>query len=95
MHEQAAHRAALHAQPMARPHEAPRVSAAPTSRPAMPHVAQPNVSHGAPMNAHAQMPAPRAAAPAMAHPGGGAPHINAAPRGGAPAGGPGGGHPKH
>lgn len=96
VHEQAAHRAALHAQPMARPHEAPRVSAAPASRPAMPHVAQPNVSHGSPMNAHAQMPAPRTAAPAMPHGGGGAPHINAAPHGGgAPAGGPGGGHQKH
>jgi hypothetical protein len=97
MHEQAAHRAALRAQPMARPHEAPRVSAAPASRPAMPHVAQPNVGHGSPMNAHAQMPAPRAAAPAMPHgSGGGAPHINAAPHGGgAPAGGPGGGHQKH
>lgn len=96
VHEQAAHRAALHAQPMARPHEAPRVSAAPASRPAMPHVAQPNVSHGSPMNAHAQMPAPRTAGPAMPHGGGGAPHINAAPHGGgAPAGGPGGGHQKH
>jgi hypothetical protein len=43
------------------------------------------------MNARAQMPAPaapRAAAPAMPQGGGGAPHINAAPRGG----GPGGGH---
>jgi hypothetical protein len=82
---------------MARAHEAPRVSAAPAARPAMPHVAQPNVSHGSPMNAHAQMPAPRAAAPAMPHGGGGgAPHINATPRGGgAPAGGPGGGHQKH
>jgi uncharacterized protein YraI len=96
MPEQAAHRAAMHAQPMARPPEAPRVSAAAASRPTMPHVAQPNVSHGSPMNAHAQMPAPRAAAPAMPHGGGGAPHINAAPRGGgAPAGGPGGGHQKH
>jgi uncharacterized protein YraI len=96
MHEQAAHRAALRAQPMARPHEAPRVSAAPASRPAMPHVAQPNVGHGSPMNAHAQMPAPRTAAPAMPHGGGGAPHINAAQHGGgAPAGGPGGGHQKH
>ncbi|WP_426425863.1 SH3 domain-containing protein [Bradyrhizobium genosp. A] len=102
MHEQAASRAAVRAQPtavraqpMARAHEAPRVSAAPAARPAMPHVAQPNISHGAPMNAHAQMPAPRAAAPApaMAHPGGGggAPHINAAPHGG----GPGSGHEKH
>lgn len=108
MHEQAASRAAartqptamrgqptaVRAQPMARAHEAPHVSAAPAARPA-PHVAQPNISHGAPMNAHAQMPAPRAAAPApaMPHPsgGGGAPHINAAPHGG----GPGGGHEKH
>jgi uncharacterized protein YraI len=97
MHQQqAASHAAVRAQPMARPHEAPRISAAPAARPAMPHtaqphMAQPNVSHGAPMNAHAQMPAPRAAAPAMPHPGGGAPHP--APGGGAPAGGP--GHPKH
>jgi uncharacterized protein YraI len=107
VHEQAAHRAAVRAQPIgmgheaarareaARAHEAPRVSAAPASRPAMPHVAQPNVGHSSPMNAHAQMPAPRAAVPAMPH-GGGAPHMNAAPRGGgAPAGGPGGGHQKH
>ncbi|WP_027526786.1 SH3 domain-containing protein [Bradyrhizobium sp. Ec3.3] len=95
-HENA--RAAARVQPMARPqpqiargHEAPRVSAAPAARPAMPHVAQPNISHGAPMNAHAQMPAPHAAAPATPHVGGGggAPHINAAPHGGgAPAGGP-------
>ncbi|MDN5001903.1 SH3 domain-containing protein [Bradyrhizobium sp. GCM10027634] len=97
MHEPTAARAAARAQPMARAHEAPRMSAAPAARPAMPHVAQPNVSHGAPMNAHAQMPAPRAAAPApaMAHPGGGgggAPHVNAAaPHGG---GAP-GGHEKH
>ncbi|RXH25396.1 peptide-binding protein [Bradyrhizobium nanningense] len=96
MHERAASPAAIRAQPMARAHEAPRVSAAPAARPAMPHVAQPNVSHGPPMNAHAQMPAPRAAAPAMPHGGGGAPHVNAAPRGGgAPASGPGGGHEKH
>ncbi|MCK1734913.1 SH3 domain-containing protein [Bradyrhizobium sp. 138] len=96
MHDHAASRAAVRTQPMTRAHEAPRVSAAPAARPAMPHVAQPNVSHGSPMNARAQMPAPRAAAPAMPHPGGGAPHINAAPRGGgAPAGGPGGGHQKH
>ncbi|MBR0687134.1 SH3 domain-containing protein [Bradyrhizobium manausense] len=93
MHEPAAARAAARPQPMARAHEAPRVSAAPAARPAMPHMAQPNISHGAPMNAHAQMPAPRAAAPAMPHPGGGggAPHINAAPHGG----GPGRGHEKH
>jgi uncharacterized protein YraI len=92
-------RAAARVQPMARPepqiargHEAPRVSAAPAARRAMPHVAQPNISHGSPINAHAQMPAPRAAAPATPHVGGGgggAPHINAAPHGGgAPAGGP-------
>jgi len=96
MREQPASRAAAHAPPMARAHEAPRVSAAPAARPAMPHVAQPNVSHSSPMNARAQMPAPRAAAPAMPHGGGGgATHMNAAPRGGgAPAGGPGGGHEK-
>ncbi|MCP3373035.1 SH3 domain-containing protein [Bradyrhizobium cajani] len=92
MREQATGRAAVRAQPMARAetpraraHEAPRVSAAPVSRPATPHVAQPKVSHGSPMNARAQMPAPRAAEPAKAHAGGG----------GAPAGGPGGGHQKH
>ncbi|MGL3109843.1 SH3 domain-containing protein [Bradyrhizobium sp. BR 1432] len=103
MHDRAASRAAVRAQPMTRAHEAPTRAheapraAAPAARPATPHVAQPNVSHGPPMNARAQMPAPRAAAPAMSHPGGGgAPHINAAPRGGnAPAGGPGGGHQKH
>lgn len=101
MHERATGRTAVGAQPMARAHEAPRVSAAPAARPAaphmaQPHMAQPNVSHGGSMNAHAQMPAPRAAAPAMPHAGGGgAPHFNAAPHGGgAPAGGPGGGHDK-
>lgn len=90
MHEQTQNRAAMRAQPMARPHEAPRVSAAPAARPVAPHIALPNISHGSPMNARAQMPAPRAAAPAMPHGGGGgAPHMNAAPRGGgAPAGGP-------
>lgn len=105
VHEHAASRAATHAQPthaqpmartqpMPRAHEAARVSAAPAARPATPHMAQPNVSHGSPMNARAQMPAPRAAAPAAPH-GGGAPHVNAAPRGGgAPAGGP-GEHQKH
>lgn len=96
MHEQAARPAAVRTQPIARAREAARVSAAAAERRAMPHVAQPNVSHGTPMNARAQMPAPRAAAPAMPHGGGGAPHVNAAPRGGgAPAGGPGGGHQKH
>ncbi|MBW8856679.1 MAG: SH3 domain-containing protein, partial [Bradyrhizobium sp.] len=67
MHDRAATSTAVRAQPMARAHEAPRMSAAPATRPAMPHMAQPNVSHGSPMNAHAQMPAPRAAAPAMPH----------------------------
>jgi uncharacterized protein YraI len=93
------HTAARAAQPMVRGqmvrgHETPRVSAAPAARPAMPHVAQPNISHGSPMNAHAQMPAPRAAAPAMPHVAN-APHINAAPHvGGAPAGGQ-PGHQRH
>jgi hypothetical protein len=76
----------------ARAHEAPRISAGPAQRPAMPHIAQPNVSHGSPINAHAQMPAPRAA-PAMPH--AGAPQINAAPRGGGAAGGGGHGHERH
>lgn len=84
-------------QPMARGHEATRFSA-PAARPAMPaRIAQPNVgrSGGSPMNAHAQMGAPRAA-PAMPAGGGGSPHINAAPRagGGPPAGGP-PGHQRH
>lgn len=62
---------------------------------ATPHMTQSNAARGGggpPMNARAQMPAPaapRAAAPAMPQ-GGGAPHINAAPRGGGPGGG--GGH---
>lgn len=86
---------------MARGHDAPRfsaaphVSAAPVARPAMPaHIAPPNAGRvgGPPMNAHAQMGAPRAAAPAMPHAmgGGGPAHINAAPHvgGGPPAGGP-------
>jgi uncharacterized protein YraI len=96
MHDHDANRAAARGQPMARAHEAPRMPAAAAARPAAPHMAQPNVSHGSPMNAHAQMPAPRAAAPAVPHAGGGAPHINAAPHAGgaAPAGGP-GGHQKH
>jgi len=86
-------------QPMARGHEGPRFSAAPAARPAMPsHIAQPNAGRigGSPMNARAQMGAPRAA-PAMPHMGGGGgggggAHINAAPRGG---GGPAGGPPGH
>ncbi len=79
--------------PMARAEHGARISAAPEVRPApAARIAQPNISHGSPMNARAQMPPPRAAAPAM--PGGGArigggaaaaPHV-AAPAGG---GGPG------
>jgi len=74
---------------MARGHDEPR-AAAPRIERAAPHMTQPNAARGGPpMNARAQqMPAPaapRAAAPAMPQ-GGGAPHINAAPRGG------GGGH---
>jgi len=77
---------------MARGHDEPR-AAAPRIERAAPHMTQPNAARGGPpMNARAQqMPAPaapRAAAPAMPQ-GGGAPHINAAPRGGG--GGPGGG----
>jgi uncharacterized protein YraI len=81
-------------QPTARIDHGARFSAAPAARPAA-RVAQPAISHGPPMSARAQMPAPRAAAPAMARPagGGGAPHIGggaAAPRAAAPAGGGGG-----
>ncbi|MBW8854991.1 MAG: peptide-binding protein, partial [Bradyrhizobium sp.] len=75
---------------MARGHDEPR-AAAPRIERAAPHMTQPNAARGGPpMNARAQMPAPAAprAAPAMPQ-GGGAPHINAAPRGGG--GGPGGG----
>jgi len=77
---------------MARGHDQLR-AAAPRIERVAPPMAQPSArgNGGPPMNARAQMPAPaapRTAAPAMPH-GGGAPHINAAPRGG---GGPGGGH---
>ena len=76
---------------MARGHDEPR-AAAPRIERAAPQMTQPNAARGGPpMNARAQMPAPavpRAAAPAMPQGGGGAPHINAAPRSG---GGPGGG----
>jgi uncharacterized protein YraI len=77
---------------MARGHDEPR-AAAPRIERATPQMTQPNAARGGggpPANARAQMPAPaapRAAAPAMPQ-GGGAPHINAAPRSG---GGPGGG----
>ena len=82
--------------PMARAEHGARFSAAPAARPApAARIAQPNISHGSPMNARAQMPAPRAAAPAMgggggARIGGGAP---AAPHVAAPAGG--GGQGRH
>jgi uncharacterized protein YraI len=79
---------------MARGHDEPR-AAAPRFERAAPHMTQPNAARGGggpPMGARAQqMPAPaapRAAAPAVPQ-GGGAPHVNAAPRGGG--GGPGGG----
>jgi hypothetical protein len=76
---------------MARGHDEPR-AAGPRIERATPHMTPANAARGGPpMNARAQMPvpaAPRAAAPAMSQGGGGAPHINAAPRGG---GGPGGG----
>jgi uncharacterized protein YraI len=79
--------------PAARAHEAPRFS---NARP-MQHVAQPTVGRSSPVNARAQAPMPHAA-PAMPHAGGGAgsgaPHINAAPRGG-PAGGGGHGQERH
>ena len=83
--------------PIARGHEAPRFSAAPAARPAMPaRIAQPNAGRigGSPMNAHAQMAAPRAA-PAIPRAGGGGP-VNAAPRvGGGPAAGGPPGHQHH
>ena len=72
---------------MARGHDEPR-AAVPRIERATPHMTQPNAARGGsgpPMNARAQVPAPaapRAAAPAMPQGGGGAPHINAAPRGG-------------
>jgi len=74
-------RANARIQPTVRGREAPRISAMPAARQAMPRVAQPrtmpriaqpNVSRAAPMSAHAQAPAPRAA-PAMPHAGGGRP----------------------
>ncbi|MEH2528008.1 MULTISPECIES: SH3 domain-containing protein [unclassified Bradyrhizobium] len=81
---------------MARGHDEPR-AAAPRIERGTPHMTQPNAARGGggpPASARAQMPAPaapRAAAPAMPQ-GGGAPHINAAPRGGGGAPGGGGGH---
>jgi uncharacterized protein YraI len=75
-------------QPTGRAHESTRFSAGQATRP-MQHMAQPTVGRGSPVNARAQtMPH---AAPSMPRAGGGAPHMNAAPRGGGgPAGG--GGH---
>ena len=90
--ENGAARANAHMQ-QPRAQQAPRFSAAPAARP-MQHAAQPTVGRGSPANARAQSPMPRAA-PAMQH-GGGAPHINAAPRGGGgPAGGGGHGPQRH
>jgi uncharacterized protein YraI len=88
--ERGAARANARMQPPAvRAHEGARFSAAPGGR-QMQHVAQPTVGRS-PVNARAQAPMPRAAAPAMPRAGGGAPHMNAAPHGGgAPMGG--GGH---
>ena len=77
---------------MARGHDQPR-AAAPRIERATPRMTQPSAARGSsgpPMNARAQMPAPaapRAAAPAMPQGSGGAPHINAAPRGGGAAAG--------
>jgi uncharacterized protein YraI len=98
--EQPMARARTQAPPtMARGHDEPR-AAAPRFERAAPHMTQPNAARGGggggpPMNARAQqMPAPaapRAAAPAMPQ-GGGAPHVNAAPRGGGSGPGGGGGH---
>lgn len=91
-HERGAVRANARMQPpMARGHESTRFSAGPAARP-MQRAAQPTVGRGSPVNARAQAPMSRAA-PAMPHAGGGAPHMNAAPRGGGPAGG--GGHERH
>ena len=78
-------RANARMQPGVRAHEGARFSAAPAARPAMRHMAQPNVGRSAPMNARAQTPMPHAA-PA-------APHGGGAPRG--PAGGGGPGHQRH
>jgi uncharacterized protein YraI len=88
--ENSALRSNARMQPAVRAHEAPRFS---NTRP-MQHVAQPTIGRSSPVNARAQAPMQRAA-PAMPHAGGGAPHINAAPRGGGPAGGGGRGHQGH
>jgi uncharacterized protein YraI len=68
-HENGVARANARVQPLAHAQQAPRISAAPPA--ARPAIAQP-VRQGSPGNAHAQMPAPRAA-PAMPHAGGGGP----------------------
>lgn len=71
--------------PMARAEHGARITTG-AAVPARAQIAQPNVSHGSPMNARAQMPAPRAAAPSAPQAGGGrgggAAHIG----GGAPVG---------
>ena len=85
-----------HGAPMARAEHGARFSAGAAAHGGA-RIAQPNISHGSPMNARAQMPAARAAAPAMPHVGGGgagggrgAAHI-----GGGATGGGGGGPGRH
>lgn len=77
--------------PMARPERGARFSAGAAAQ-GRAQIAAPNVSRGSPMNARAQMPAPRVAAPAIPQGGvrgGGAAHIGGAPGGGRGGGGPG------
>jgi uncharacterized protein YraI len=74
--------------PAARP-QAPRFSAAPAARPMQQRIAQPTIGPRSPVNARAQAPIQHAAPAMMPHGGGGAPHINAAPRGPVGGGGPG------
>jgi uncharacterized protein YraI len=75
-----------HGAPMARAEHGARLSAGAAAHGGA-RIAQPNISHSPPMNARAQAPAARAAAPAMPHVGGGgAAHIG----GGAPGRGGGG-----
>jgi len=80
------------ARPMAQAEHGARFSAGATSHGGA-RIAQPNVSHGSPMNARAQMPAPHAAAPATPHVGGGG--GSAAHVGGSARGGGGGGPRRH
>jgi uncharacterized protein YraI len=80
-----------HGAPMARAEHGARFQAGAAVQ-SSPRIAQPNISHGAPMNARAQMPAARAAAPAMPQGGGGGGRAHI---GGGPPGGGGGGPGKH